>query len=135
MGLRSKQLNDLATGIYGGAYENDRNRQLQALGMGMGAYDNERNRQQQTLGMSGQLAQADYADLGQLAQVGATREGYNQELLDAPGNALDQYIGRISGNMGQTTINSQSRNRGAGAFGPWGAGIGGILGGIGGGWG
>jgi hypothetical protein len=148
MGLRSQQLNDLATGIYGGAYENDRNRQLQALGMGMGAYDNERNRQQQTLGMSGQLAQADYADLGQLAQVGATREGYNQELLDAPGNALDQYIGRISGNMGQTTINSQSRNRGAGAlggamagaqmgsmFGPWGAGIGGILGGIGGGWG
>lgn len=99
MGLRSQQLNDLATRIYGGAY------------------DTERNRQQATLLASPQLGQNQYADLGQLAGVGASREGYQQELLDAPGRALDQYIGRISGNMGQTTINSQPRSRTAGALG------------------
>lgn len=147
-GNRAQQLGDLATGIYGGAYENDRNRALSALGMQQGAYSDERNRQQQVLGMSPQLAQQDYYDLGQLGQVGASREGYQQELLDAPGAALDQYIGRISGNMGQTQISTGSRNRTAGAlggalagaqfgsaFGPWGTGIGAILGGAGGGWG
>lgn len=127
-GLRSQQLNDLATGIYGGAY------------------DQERNRMQQTLMASPQLGQAQYGDLAQLGQVGASREGYQQELLDAPGNALDKYIGRISGNMGQTQISTGGgSNRASGAlggammgaqmgsmFGPWGAGIGGVLGGIGG---
>lgn len=132
-GLRSQQLNDLATNIYGGAY------------------DQERNRQQQTLAMSPQLGAAQYGDLNALAGVGASREGYQQELLDAPGNALDDYISRISGNMGQTYINSGSRNRASGALGggmmgaqmggqmfggnPWAQGIGGLLGGIAGGWG
>lgn len=97
--LRSQQLNDLATGIYGGAY------------------DAERNRQQATLGMSGQLANQDYTDLGQLAQVGATREGFAQEQANQPAANLDQYLGRVSGNMGQTTIAPQNRNRGAGAIG------------------
>lgn len=122
MGLRSQQLNDLATGIYGGAY------------------NDERNRQNQVLGMSPQLQQGAYADYDRLAGVGASREGYQQELLDAPGNALDQYMNRVSGNMGSTTITPQSRNRASGALGgammggqalgPWGALGGGILGGI-----
>lgn len=123
-GNRAQQLNDLSSQIYGGAY------------------NQERDRMQQALLASPQLGQAQYGDLNQLAQVGASREGYQQELLDAPGNALDQYIGRISGNMGQTLINSGgSRNRAAGALGgamagynmfqnPWGAIGGGILGGI-----
>jgi hypothetical protein len=129
-GLRSQQLNDLATQVYGGAYEN------------------ERNRQNQVLGMSPQLQQGAYADYDRLAGVGASREGYQQELLDAPGQALDQYLNRVSGNMGQTLINSGSRNRGAGVlgggmmgaqmggqFGPWGSLIGGIGGGLLGGFG
>lgn len=130
MGLRSQQLNDLASQIYGGNYAN------------------ERANQQQTLMNSPQLGANQYADLNQLGQVGQSREGYNQELLNAPGNALDQYIGRISGNMGQTTVQTGSRNRTAGALGgalggaqlgsalgPWGTAIGGLLGGFGGGWG
>lgn len=131
-GLRSQQLNDLATGIYGGAY------------------DAERNRQQQVLGMSGQLANQDYADMGQLAQVGATREGFAQEQANAPGAALDQYLARVNGNMGSTTITPQNRNRGAGAlggamlgsqlagsmgYGGWGQAAGAGLGGLVGGWG
>lgn len=99
MGLRAQQLNDINAQIYGGAYEN------------------ERNRQQATLMASPQLGANQYADLNQLGQVGQSREGYNQELLNAPGNALDDYIRRISGNMGQTQIQTGSRNRGAGALG------------------
>lgn len=98
-GLRSQQLNDLATGIYGGAY------------------DSERNRMQDAVGQSIPLANQDYVDIGQLQQVGAGREGYAQEQLDAPGLALDRYLGRVSGGMGQNTYASQSRNRAAGAVG------------------
>lgn len=122
-GNRAQQLNDLATGIYGGAY------------------DQERNRQNQVLGMSPQLQQGAYADYDRLAGVGASREGYAQELLDAPGQGLDDYIRRVSGNMGTNVKTSGGGNRAAGAlggaatgmsmFGPWGALGGGILGGLG----
>lgn len=136
-GLRSQQLNDLATGIYGGAY------------------DSERNRMQDMVGAAIPLANQDYVDLGQLGQVGASREGYAQEQLDAPGLALDRYLGRVSGNMGQNTYASMARNRAAGAVGggmlgyqagnmmgstfgsssPWWGAAGGALGGLLGGWG
>jgi hypothetical protein len=97
--LRSQELNDLATGIYGGAY------------------DAERNRMQDAMGAAAPLANQDYVDLGQLAQVGAGREGYAQEQLDAGGLALDRYLGRVQGNMGQNTYASMARNRAAGAVG------------------
>lgn len=137
-GLRSQQLNDLATGIYGGAY------------------DSERNRQNQVLGMSGQLANQDYTDLGQLANVGAQREQQSQDLLDAPGRNLDQFLTRVGGNFGSNTISPSSRNRIAGGLGggmlgsqlgsqiggnfggsgsQWGGIAGGLLGAYGGGWG
>jgi hypothetical protein len=131
-GLRAQQLGDLATGIYGGAY------------------DSERNRMQDAMGAANALANQDYVDLGQLAQVGAGREGYAQEGLDAPGLALDRYLGRVSGNMGQNTYASQARNRAAGAigggmlgsqmagsagYGGWGQLAGGLLGAYAGGWG
>lgn len=132
MGLRSQQLNDLATGIYGGAY------------------DAERNRQQQVLGMSPQLASASYGDFDRLLGVGAQRENLTQQQLDAPGTALDQFLTRVGGNFGQNTITPSTRNRGAGAlggamlgsqiagnagYGGWGQLGGGVLGGILGGWG
>jgi hypothetical protein len=96
-GLRAQQLNDLATGIYGGAY------------------DSERNRQQQAIGMASGLANQDYVDLGQLASVGAQREGLSREQAEQPGLALDQYLGRVTGNVGQSSY--QPRNTGAGAIG------------------
>jgi hypothetical protein len=137
-GLRSQQLNDLATGIYGGAY------------------DAERNRQQQVLGMSPQLGAASYQDYDRLLGVGAQREGLQQEQMDQPGRNLDQYLQRVGGNYGQTTIAPSTRNRAAGALGggmmgsqlggqigsqwggngsTWGQIGGGILGGYLGGWG
>jgi hypothetical protein len=98
-GLRSQQLNDLATGIYGGAY------------------DSERNRMQQSIGMASGLANQDYVDLGQLANVGAQREGYAQELLNQPGQNLDQYLGRVTGSVGSTSYQPSTRNRASGAIG------------------
>jgi hypothetical protein len=115
-GLRSQQLNDLATGIYGGAY------------------DAERNRQQQTLGMSPALNQSQYTNANALLGVGAQQENYNQQQLDAPGQQLDSFLNRVSGNMGQTSISNGSRNRVAGAVGGGmlGSQIGGQFGGNGG---
>jgi len=115
--LRSGQLNDLATQIYGGNYEA------------------ERNRQQQVLGMSPALGQAAYTDFDRMLGVGAHREDFNQRNLDAPGAALDEYLNRVSGNMGTTVKTSGGGNRGAGILG--GAmlgnmlfpGLGGIIGG------
>ena len=97
--LRGQQLNDLATGIYGGAYDAERNRQQQAVTMAPG------------------LAGQDYYDLGQLANVGAAREGLAQEQANQPGTALDQYLGRVTGNVGQTSYTPMYRNTGAAALG------------------
>jgi len=130
-GLRSQQLNDLATGIYGGAYDAERNRQQQAIGSATG------------------LANQDYVDLGQLAGVGAQREGLAQDMANQPGQALDQYLGRVSGGGGTSTYQPSNRNRFAGAIGGgmlgsqlggqyggnYGSLIGGLLGAYGGGWG
>ncbi len=119
MGLRAQQLNDLATGIYGGAY------------------DAERNRQQQVLGMSPQLEGANYTGANALLGIGAQQENLNQQQLDAPGTNLDSFLNRVSGNMGQTSIASGSRNRTAGALGGGmlGSQIGGQYGGNGSMWG
>lgn len=132
-GLRSQQLNDLATGIYGGAYDAERNRQMQAIGNASG------------------LANQDYTDLGQLAGVGAQREGLAQDMANQPGQALDQYLGRVTGGGGTSQYTPSNRNRFAGAVGGgmlgsqiggqvsggsgWGQGIGALLGAYGGGWG
>jgi hypothetical protein len=121
-GNRAQQLNDLAGTIYGGAY------------------DAERNRMQQTLGMSPMLGQAQYGDFDRLLGVGQAREGYQQRDLDSYENSLDRYLGRVTGNMGSSTRTTQSGNPAAGALGGamlgnqifpgWGALGGGILGGI-----
>lgn len=118
--IRSQQLNDLATGIYGGAYEN------------------ERNRQQGVVPYAGSLANQDYFDIGQLANVGGQVEGLAREYADAPQQALDRYAGRISGAYpgGSSTQTSPNyRNTGAGMLGGAMAGnllfpgLGGIIGG------
>lgn len=123
MGLRSQQLNDLATSIYGGDYQQ------------------ERNRMQGLVGQAGGLANQDYIDLAQLGGAGAQVEGLAQQYADAPGTALDQYLGRISGNMGQTQTTKMPRNTAGGIAGgalmgglltggPLGAILGGVLGGL-----
>jgi len=122
--LRGEQLNNLATNIYGGDYEA------------------ERQRQQALVPFAGQLASNDYADIGQLANVGAQYEDLQREQAAQPGMNLDAYLARLSGFPGGSVTNviPTQRNRlagalggglaGAQAFGPWGALGGGILGGL-----
>jgi hypothetical protein len=145
---RADMLSGLAAQIYAPAYENERNRQLQDL-------TSQRSNQMSLLGYASPLAEADYRDLAALRGVGAEVEGLTGRYQDdararfeyeqqRPQAALDAYIGRISGQMGQTQIAPpQERNRAAGAlggaasgaalgsmFGPWGTAIGALGGGL-----
>ena len=110
---RADALNNLATNIYGGAYEN------------------ERNRQQGVLPMAPTLAQQDYFDMQQLMGVGGNVENLaSQYQQDAqrrwdfeqmrPEMATDQYLSRIAGspanNYGNQIVDTD-RNRLAGAAG------------------
>lgn len=133
-GLAGEQYNDLAAQIYGGAYESDANRRLSS-------YQNERALQQSLVPFAGQLASQDYADIGQLANVGAQRESLQREYDNQAGTALDQYLARISGLPGSTVTQNTPTQRnvlggalgGASAgsmFGPWGILGGGLLGAI-----
>lgn len=136
------ELNDLATTVYGGAYDADRNRQLGYDQLGAQTFNDERSRrlddlQQQrqiqfgAAGLAPSLAQQDYADLAALEGVGGRYEDLQGQYLDdqinrfnfgqnAPQNNLDRYLQRITGAFpGQDTTQSvpTSRNRGAGALG------------------
>jgi hypothetical protein len=142
--LRSEQLNNLATQIYGGAYDAERNRQLAYTGQ-----------QQGLLSAAPGLAAQDYLDLGQLQGVGSQVENlagqYQQDAQrrfdyeqQAPQMLLDQYLGRVRGtDYGSTTRQSGGGNTAAGVlggaatgagigstFGPWGTAIGAGLGGL-----
>lgn len=99
-GLRSQQLNDLATRIYGGAYGQERQLQQGVLGQATG------------------LANQDYVDLAQLRGVGADVEGLAREYQEAPQQSLDRYLGRVGGiPAGSTTTSPLYRNSGASALG------------------
>lgn len=138
---RTDMLTSLANQIYGGAY------------------NNERDRQQGVLPYVSPLAESDYRDLSALQGVGAQVEDMSGRVIqdqvgrfdaeqNRPGATLDSYLQRIGGNMGQTTSTPVYSNRTAGAlggalggaqlgstFGPWGTLIGGAAGGLLGGYG
>lgn len=117
--------NDLAASIYGGDYQA------------------ERNRQQQLAPLAGGIANQDYVDIGQLANVGAQREALSQEQAGQPAGALNQYLGQLGGlaggygNTSQTVPMNRNIIGGAAAganigstFGPWGSILGGLAGGV-----
>lgn len=146
-----QNLTGMAANIYGSGYEAERGRQVGAQGQMAGLGESFLGRQQDAMQFAPQLAMQDYNDIGQLAQVGATREdlgerqiaenmnrwNYNQQ---QPANKLNQFLQFVQGNYGgqQTTQQPVYRNRAAGAaggamaggatFGPWGAVAGGLLG-------
>lgn len=143
---RSDQLNDLATQIYGGAYDNERNRQLsyqqQLTGIGASGYESERDRMASDLdrqrsmqfasaGLAPQLANQDYVDISALQGVGGQVEDLSGRLMEdqaarwdfaqnAPQVNLDNYLSRISGafpGSSTTATTPIHRNRTAGAAG------------------
>lgn len=144
--VNADELNNLATGIYGGAYENERNRQLsygqQQLGIGASGYESERDRMAQDIeqqrarqfgvaGLAPNLANQDYVDLQALQGVGSQVEDLTGRLMEdqaarwdfsqnAPQMNLDNYIARVTGAYpGQTATQTTPvhRNRTAGAMG------------------
>lgn len=137
-GLAAQEMNDLASQIYGGNYQA------------------ERQRMQELVPQAGYLSGLDYADAERLAQVGQQHEDLSGRQMEdsaarwdfaqnAPGVALDQYIARLNNQPGGSTTSPIYRNRAAGilggaaagqqigsqfGYGGWGAGIGGLLGGF-----
>lgn len=116
---RADQLNNLATQIYGGNYANERTMQNSALTN------------------ANSIANQDYTDLGQLANVGGAREDLTSRNIadqvarhdyqqNAPGIALDQYIARLNNQPGgsASATTPYFSNRAAGAIGGAAAGYG-----------
>lgn len=140
------ELNDLANQVYGGAYDQDRNRQLSELQQLRGIRSNDfqgaagriaddisqqRALQFSTAQLAPQLANMDYADLAALEGVGGRQEDLQRQYLDAdidrfnfqqqaPQINLDNYLARITGSFPggtQTSITPNTRNRAGGALG------------------
>lgn len=81
-------------------------------------YGDERGRQASAMATAPAYAAADYNDIANLQDVGRSREAITQQGIDeamnrynynqdAPGNALEQYMGLINGNYGGTTTSTQ----------------------------
>ena len=81
-------------------------------------YGDERARQEAAIGRAPGLAQADYADIGQLMGVGEAYQGMDQAAIseamqrhnfeqNLPANKLAQYQGLIGGTYGGTSTSSQ----------------------------
>lgn len=110
---RTDMLTSLANQIYGGNYANERANQGAALGY------------------VSPLAEADYRDLAALQGVGQTVEDKTGQIIadqqqrwnydqQQPGNTLDDFLRRVSGNLGNTSTTQLPdvyRNRTAGGLG------------------
>ena len=143
-----------------GAAESERGRQFAGgesqADREFGGYQSERGRQMDAARMAPGQAQADYADIARLGEVGTAREDLLQQQINeqiqrqqfgqqAPWNLLQQYANLAYGTPGGTTTSTGTgvgprRNVGQGmlggaavgsTFGPWGAAGGGILGALG----
>lgn len=112
-------ISNLATNIYGGNYANERGLQQQALGQLGTDFGRERALQLSSLGVAPGLAQADYADIGQLGQLGASDEARRQALLNADisrwdygqnltAQKLQQLNSLLQGGSAYTGVNSTS---------------------------
>lgn len=110
-----------ATYALGGRYGSGAHDAAVAQGVGgilNDAYQAERNRMDAAAQYAPQLAQQDYADAQQLAQVGSQREAHLQDLINAeiqrynalqqaPVNELALYQNFIGGNLGGTQTGTQ----------------------------
>jgi hypothetical protein len=125
-------LSNLATQIYGGAYESERDRMAQDI-------EQQRARQFGISSLAPQLANQDYVDLQALSGVGGQVEDLAGRLMEdqaarwdfsqnAPQLNLDNYIARVT--AGGALAGAQLGS----SFGPYGALIGAVGGGLLGGW-
>ena len=130
---------NIATQMYGQAYDNDQNRAL-------AAWTNERDNQMKGMLFAPDLANNDYTDLAALAEAGTAQENYWQEWLNQDIDrwnyeqnkwpaALETYANLIQGNYGmsgtsKTSGSSRTNPLGSAASGALaGGGLGYLLGG------
>lgn len=115
-----RNLGGLATGIYGGAYESERNRQMQGLGMMQGAYDTGQSRALTAAGMAPGLENAQmnnylqaFNAAGQYQNQDRARLADRQMLAMAPYSWLQNYAGILNGmpsGFGTTTTTGGGGN-------------------------
>lgn len=97
----AQSLGDVATNMYGQAYETDRNRQMQGIGMAQ------------------QFGNQAYTDANQMLQAGQVRQDFNQQGLDylyqdyqarqdLPYKQLAAMSGVFGSNLGGTTVSKGS---------------------------
>lgn len=116
---------DLATGIYGGAYDSERGRQMQGLAM------------------APTMAANDYADINALYGMGQMTDNRAQQMADSDWTLLNRYASALGGGYGSSGTSTQTQptfsNPLGGAMGgammgsmlgPWGTAGGAILGGL-----
>lgn len=97
--LRSDELNNLATNIYGGAYNTGLQQQDIAASMAPNVVSSEMGLQQGLYGGGQQV------------------QNLAQQYANAPANWLNQYLGQTSPGMGTSTTTPYYYNQGAGALG------------------
>lgn len=115
-----RTIGDMAAGIYGQNYANERQLQAGAANEADQAFGRERLMQQQATGMAPTTAATDWRNIGMLQNVGADREAFAQNLVNdavarwnfaqqTPAQKLAEYARLISGgvNVGGTTTGSQ----------------------------
>lgn len=155
-GNLGRTLSDTAVGIYGPAYESERNRMLQAAGGLSDAFGRERQLMSTATALAPQLAEADFTDPAKLAAVGEARQDRAQALINdaiarwnfsqnLPWAQLQNYNQLVQGGLGAggtqtgTQTLPDTRNRLSGALGGgalgYGLGSSGMIGGLTGGWG
>ena len=94
-----------------------------AAELGYNNYNAERGRQDQAIASAPQMAQADYTDINQLANVGQTSEGYTRDALqgdinryeygvNAPQQQLQSYLSAAYGAPTGTTSTTQKSGGG-----------------------
>ena len=124
---------NIATQMYGQAYDNDMNRMLSA-------YNAERDNMLRGTALSPTYAQQDYTDIAALSEAGTAKENYAQSLINADIDKYNYNAGRdlmnlqnygalVSGNYGLSGESTATGN--AGRSNPLGNVLGGALSGAG----
>jgi hypothetical protein len=114
-----RNLNELATGIYGGNYAQERQNQMQAAGLGNQLIGTQGDIARGAAALAPTAAQFDYNNANQLINVGGAVEGKAGEVLgdsmnrfnyyeSLPNDQLARYIAAIQGNYGGTQSSTQN---------------------------
>jgi hypothetical protein len=110
-------LGDLATNLYGGAYEAGQNRSLSAAGLLSNLGQSERQQQLGALAVTPSLSGAQTANVAGLLSAGNYNDQLMQRDFNAPYDALQRYMNIVNANTGGTTQTPYFTNPAGGILG------------------